>query len=260
MLIGLFLFAGGGLHYVALVLGHKRQRDFVERYIRQARTLAWGDASPLAGVPGIDSAGSTVPANSPLAAEEQDAGNVQTMNRRERRMQERQSKKPSAASRRGAAQKGSSGTSTPRTEEGSGGAGTPVSGPKKRVQAENGKILVVDSVGNVFLEEEDEEGNTDLFLLDPEEVEKPSFKQTVVVQLPLWVVGKVMKTIFGGESGQGAEKGQKKSKAAVGTSEVVEELDGFVNVTDEEAEATKVIEDKKNGGAGAARKRKSKIS
>lgn len=39
-------------------------------------------------------------------------------------------------------------------------------GPRKRVVAENGKVLVVDSVGNVYLEQADEEGDTHEFLLD----------------------------------------------------------------------------------------------
>ena len=39
-------------------------------------------------------------------------------------------------------------------------------GPRKRVVAENGKILVVDAVGNVYLEQADEEGDTHEFLLD----------------------------------------------------------------------------------------------
>jgi hypothetical protein len=39
-------------------------------------------------------------------------------------------------------------------------------GAKKRIVAENGKVLVVDSAGNVFLEEESEEGQKQEFLLD----------------------------------------------------------------------------------------------
>ncbi len=41
-----------------------------------------------------------------------------------------------------------------------------VTGPRKRVVAENGKILVVDAVGNVYLEQADEDGETHEFLLD----------------------------------------------------------------------------------------------
>jgi hypothetical protein len=39
-------------------------------------------------------------------------------------------------------------------------------GAKKRIVAENGKVLIVDSVGNVFLEEETEDGMKGEFLLD----------------------------------------------------------------------------------------------
>jgi hypothetical protein len=39
-------------------------------------------------------------------------------------------------------------------------------GRRKRVVAENGKVLVVDELGDVYLEDEDEEGNVNEFLLD----------------------------------------------------------------------------------------------
>lgn len=39
-------------------------------------------------------------------------------------------------------------------------------GPRKRVVAENGKILVVDSVGNVYLEQANEDGQSQEYLLD----------------------------------------------------------------------------------------------
>ena len=55
-----------------------------------------------------------------------------------------------------------SGISTPVDAELTSG---PV-GTKKRVQAENGKILIVDSVGNVYVEEETEEGQKHEYLLD----------------------------------------------------------------------------------------------
>jgi len=64
-----------------------------------------------------------------------------------------------------------------------------VSGPqgsKRRVTAENGKNLIVDSVGNVFLEETDDDGDVHEFLIDVNEIHKPTIKNTVLVQLPLW--------------------------------------------------------------------------
>lgn len=65
----------------------------------------------------------------------------------------------SAAAARAARREG---ISTPQDAELTSG---PV-GTKKRVVAENGKVLIVDSVGNVYLEEETEEGNTEEYLLD----------------------------------------------------------------------------------------------
>ena len=37
VLLGLLVVMGGGMHYFALLMGWKRRREFVERYIRQAR-------------------------------------------------------------------------------------------------------------------------------------------------------------------------------------------------------------------------------
>ena len=39
-------------------------------------------------------------------------------------------------------------------------------GEKKRVRAENGKVLIVDSIGNVFMEERNDEGELEEYLLD----------------------------------------------------------------------------------------------
>lgn len=74
--------------------------------------------------------------------------------------------------------------------------GTGPQGRKKRVQAENGKILIVDSVGNVFLEEGGENGGREEYLLDPDEILKPTIRQTLVVRLPLWVYAKVKGRFF----------------------------------------------------------------
>lgn len=76
-------------------------------------------------------------------------------------MQEKESRKDdgkpsSKKSRKGASKSSSRDASS---------APTPA-GARKRVVAENGKILVVDSQGDVFLEEEDEEGNVNEYLLD----------------------------------------------------------------------------------------------
>ena len=72
---------------------------------------------------------------------------------------------PNAAARARRQEAKNEGVSTPIEAELTSG---PV-GAKKRTVAENGKILIVDSVGNVYLEEQTEEGQTHEFLLDVSE-------------------------------------------------------------------------------------------
>jgi hypothetical protein len=206
VLLGLFVFTGGLAHYVVLILGYKRQRDFVDRYIRQARKLAWGDENTALGsIPGLtDIANNATPVDSD---DEQPVN--EPVNRRERRLQEKEAKrknkdkslKPSRANGHKR-----SGTTTP-IEPTESGTATPVPGPRKRVEAENGKILVVDKEGNVFLEEVDEETEeSQLFLLDPDEIEKPTFKQTILYRLPAWVFGLAKERLGGkGEVEQPSE-------------------------------------------------------
>jgi hypothetical protein len=74
-------------------------------------------------------------------------------------------------------------------------AATPPSGAtgrKKRVVAENGKILVVDQVGNVYLEQEDEEGQTQEFLLDPNELLAPTIRDTALYRMPIWAYNRAL--------------------------------------------------------------------
>ncbi|KAF6806202.1 J domain-containing protein C2E1P5.03 [Colletotrichum sojae] len=183
VLFGLFLVAGGAFHYLALYMSWKRQKDFVERYIKFARNAAWGDNL---NIPGIDDAPAPVPAP---AADDEDAP-PQPRNRKERRMQEQMARREAAKERGGRGRRSAgSGTATPRE--------TPVvsvgpSGSKKRVVAENGKILVVDSVGDVYLEEEDEDGNVEQFLLDPNELPQPTIRDTALVRLPIWAYNRTI--------------------------------------------------------------------
>jgi hypothetical protein len=134
-------------------MNHKKHRDFIERYIKFARDQAWGDNL---SIPGIDSAPKPVAA----AEEEEEDIQAQPVNRRQRRLQE-------AAARKEKGVKGKknagSGAATPREAAPQQAAPT---GPRKRVIAENGKVLVVDLAGNVYLEEQDEDGNLETFLLD----------------------------------------------------------------------------------------------
>lgn len=172
VLVGLFLVLGGGAHYGALFLGWKRQRDFIDRYIRQARRTAWGDETGIRGIPGVD--GTTAPV--PAMPEEPET--MMQMNRRQKRQLEKESKKEKSA--KGKAINKPSGIHTPVTDAGP-------TGEKKRVVADNGKILIVDAVDNVYLEEEDEDGNTHEFLLDPTEIPKPTVKDTALYKFPAWI-------------------------------------------------------------------------
>lgn len=157
VMIGLLVVMGGGMHYFALVMSWKRRREFVQRYIRHARRTAWGDESGIQGIPGIDP-GATPPVNNQQWDEPSDE--MAPMNRRQKRAMEKENRKDKKVQ---AAKKArSSGISTPVEAELTSGP----QGAKKRIVAENGKVLVVDSSGNVFLEEETDEGMKQEFLLD----------------------------------------------------------------------------------------------
>ncbi|KAJ5084353.1 hypothetical protein NUU61_008932 [Penicillium alfredii] len=224
VLAGLFLVFGGGAHYAALILGWKRQREFVDRYIRQARRAAWGDELGVRGIPGVDSLGATAPASAP----DGEAGAV-AMTRRQKRMMDRENRKESRKAPRATAR--SSGTSTP-TE---GGAPT---GERKRVVAENGKVLIVDSVGNVFLEEDTEDDGRQEFLLDVDEIQRPTLRDTVLCKLPVWCFHRTVGRVLG-------------------TSVVDEEVDSpepVVPLVDEPVEASL------NGGSSRRRNKRSQRS
>ncbi|KAK9851434.1 Heat shock protein DnaJ [Penicillium brevicompactum] len=186
VLAGLFLVFGGGAHYAALILGWKRQREFVDRYIRQARRAAWGDDIGVRGIPGLDAA-----AEAPAPAPEEGAGAV-AVNRRQKRMMDKENKKDKKGGRAGAR---ASGTSTPTEQPASTERAS--TGERKRVVAENGKTLIVDSVGNVFLEEQNEDGERQEFLLDIDQIERPGIGQTMVFQLPLWAFNRTVGRVLG---------------------------------------------------------------
>ncbi|KAG7007066.1 hypothetical protein G7Y79_00011g029640 [Physcia stellaris] len=195
VLAGLFVLGGGGAHYAALYVSWKRQREFVERYIRHARRAAWGDEVGIKGIPGVDP-DAVLPAPAPV--EEETAAGNPAMNRRQKRMQEKESRKEKDKGGRNSKLSAKrSGTNTPLS--GVEVESTGPQGPKKKVQAENGKMLIVDSVGNVYLEEEDENGDKREFLLDPEEIPRPTWRQTVLVRLPIWVYSKAKGKVLGNE-------------------------------------------------------------
>ena len=235
VLIGLFAFGGGLVHYAVMYVSWQRQRDYADRIIRDARRSAWGDDAGISGIPGIDGATAGTTATLPASSAQENGAAV--LNRRQKRMQERESKKEkdkklSKGTRR-------SGTSTPtpldsEPEQGSQGA-------KKRVQAPNGKVLIVDSLGNVFVEEEDENGERVELLLDTEEIPKPTFKQTVLFRLPLWTYGKIRSRIVGVQSNYEQA-----------------ELEGLETTTNGENAETALKQDSRNGTARKRGKRNGK--
>jgi hypothetical protein len=157
VLLGVLIVMGGGMHYFALVMGWRRRREFVERYIRHARKTAWGDETGLQGIPGVDAPAPEVSTNQQSEEERDD---MQSMNRRQKRMMEKENRKGKKTPVTKTTRR--SGISTPVEPELTSG---PV-GAKRRIVADNGKVLVVDSAGNVFLEDETEEGMKQEFLLD----------------------------------------------------------------------------------------------
>ncbi|KEF63082.1 uncharacterized protein A1O9_01058 [Exophiala aquamarina CBS 119918] len=171
VLTGLFLVVGGAAHYFVLITSYKRQREFMERYIKHARKTAWGDESGISGLAAIGQ-----PVDVPQTHTEPEADPMANLNRRQKREMERQNKKDKSTKTKPARP-----------------APVPASsntGDRRRVTAENGKILVVDSEGNVFLEEEDEDGETQEYLLDLDEIPRPTFRDTAVVRFPVWLFRK----------------------------------------------------------------------
>ncbi|APA07131.1 hypothetical protein SS1G_04154 [Sclerotinia sclerotiorum 1980 UF-70] len=166
VLVGLFIFVGGGGHYLALYLSWKRQREFVERYISFARNAAWGGNANL-NVPGLDGTstpGTDTDADADLMA--------QPMNRKQRRMQEKDAKKDKSDKK------------VKKVKASAPGTPTTITGPKKRVVAENGKVLIVDSSNNVYLEQPDEDGKMREYLLDLDELPAPTMRETALFRLP----------------------------------------------------------------------------
>lgn len=200
VLVGVFIVGGGAIHYLALYMSWKRQREFVERYVTFARNTAWGGG---VGIPGVDAAPAPEPA--PAAEEDEAAAAPQPRNRKERRMQEKESRKEDSKSSSKKSRKGASSKSSSRDAS---SAPAPA-GARKRVVAENGKILVVDSQGDVFLEEEDEEGNVNEYLLDPNELLKPTLRDTAVVRVPAWIfqltIGRYLPGSASAEAAEGEE-------------------------------------------------------
>lgn len=157
VLMGLLIVVGGGIHYAALYVGWKRHREFVERYIAHARRMAWGNDS---GIPGLEDVQRETNAVVPPSGTTEDEGGM-ALNRRQKRMQEKESKKKDSGKAAKTAR--SSGISRPVDGE---AIGQGSQGVRKKVVAPNGKVLIVDAEGNVYLEEQTEEGEKHELLLD----------------------------------------------------------------------------------------------
>lgn len=247
VLLGLFIGVGGGFHYVFLYMSWKRQQDFVGRYIKFARHSAWGDTL---NIPGLDDSGTATP---PVATGDSEAEAAPIpRNRKERRLMEKEERKekPDKKSKLAKAAKASPADTPP----------IGATGRKKRVQAENGKMLIVDSVGNVFLEQRDENGQMQEFLLDvsypfcapsqllkiaPQinELPAPTIKDTALYRLPLWTVGRLTGLL------------RKKTDGAQSDDEFDEQVDAGSSEEAEDFEVLEKVKTSSQNGNGKAVKR-----
>lgn len=165
VLVGLLVAVCGGVHYIILVMSYRQRRQFVEKYIRHARRVAFGDESGISGIPSLSNPASGTATPVPVSEtrdRDSDEGmeDMQTLNRKQKRAMEKE--KRLERNKKAVKPARKSGLSTPVEAEVTSGP----QGAKKRIVAPNGKVLIVDSEGNVFLEEETEEGMRQEFLLD----------------------------------------------------------------------------------------------
>src|SRR5579871_4221493 len=126
VMIGLFIVMGGLAHYGALYISWKRQRQFIDRYIRNARQMAWGDETGIQGILGLDgnagaSTGATTSFGTLDASEDSGAAGS---NRRQRRMQERADKRAARDSKTAKTAKEKGVNSQAETESVPGSRGT----------------------------------------------------------------------------------------------------------------------------------------
>ncbi|KAF1920137.1 hypothetical protein BDU57DRAFT_508274 [Ampelomyces quisqualis] len=191
VLFGLLVVFGGGMHYFALLVGWRRRREFVQRYIRHARKTAWGDESAIQGIPGVDPVNTQQWDDKKEDKESSDEPEFVPRNRREKRAMDKENKKGKKVQAARTARV--AGISTPVDAEITSGP----QGAKRRIVADNGKVLIVDSVGNVFLEEETEDGMKGEFLLDPDEEPKPTIFDTMLFKLPRYAYNQSVGRVLG---------------------------------------------------------------
>ena len=172
VLVGLFLFSGVA-HYGILWLNSKRQKEFMREYIKNARTAAWGKG----GIPGLNDA---LEAAASGSSGGETTGAEQKLNRAERR----------AGKGKAAKESSKPGSATPSTQHTT----------KRRIQADNGKVLMVDSAGSVYLVEQDENGKDVHLMLDLDEIKGPKITNTLLVTLPLWIFDKTIGRLIPGRN------------------------------------------------------------
>ncbi|TGZ78372.1 hypothetical protein EX30DRAFT_322563 [Ascodesmis nigricans] len=224
VLAGLFAVAGV-VQYAVMRVDRRQKRQFMLRYIQEARAAAWGKDG---GVPGLPTTATEMMDITPIA-EPAPATEPQQqqapMNRKERRANEKKSKKTPAS------------VDTPSTPT-SGTSTPPPSRPSRRkIVAPNGKQFLVDSSGAVYLLETDDEGETHEFLLDVADIQNPRWTETLWFTLPRWVWGVTLGRVIGG--------GKK--------AEVSEEMDGEEDQSEDDSEGE---EERRKAGKERAERRK----
>ena len=226
-----------------------------------ARTEAWGGSAAGRGVPGLDHLG-----DGGAEAEDAAAKAPPAMNRRERRLQAREDEKERRTKRNRS--RSASGVGARKDLPPSAPGEPAPEGAVKRVTALNGKPLIVDSNGRVFLVEGEGGGSSDdededeedvvvqpmLYLLSPEAIEKPRWKDTLLWQLPLWTVRKLTERVAATHQKAKPTETHSEAEGDAGNFVLVEKADGQASGDGLGAQETATG---KQGG-GKQRKRKGK--
>ncbi|KAL7268767.1 hypothetical protein RUND412_008593 [Rhizina undulata] len=155
VITALFVVGGGAIHYVILWLNARQHRQYMQKYIQEARAAAWGSS----GIPDVAALGDDS-AETSMAEPK--------LTRAERR------------ANKGKLVKDNSGTSTP------------VDIPRRKVITDNGKVFIVDGIGNVFLVGKNEDGEDEEFFLDLNEIQGPKWENTFLFRLPKWIYNKTV--------------------------------------------------------------------
>ncbi|KAF3901452.1 hypothetical protein ABW21_db0205304 [Orbilia brochopaga] len=177
VLLGLWVVLAGGGHYLVMRVNTTQQRRFMEGYIADARTAAWGNNHGLANLnldTVGDASGSSRGGTPPPAVQG---------NRKQRRAAK-------------AAGSNNSGTNTPPAV-----SDKPQHIAKRKVTSENGKVFMVTALGDVSLVEEDEDGVMREYLLDLDEIPTAQWRNTAMVRAPMSVY-QFVKDKFTGAAGK----------------------------------------------------------